>query len=149
MKKFIYLFAIAFIFLSISCKKDESESDVNQLLGKWKLVQIYADPGDGSGTWRTIESNKTREFKANGKMIVTNGATCLGFGSKDKKVATYELRPYIGDHLDDPNTENKKMDRYNLMIKDCGSAILTFENGHLKILFPCIEGCGELYEKVK
>jgi hypothetical protein len=149
MKKINYLFAIAFIFLVISCKKDESKSDVNELLGKWKLVQIYADPGDGSGTWRTIESNKTREFKANGEMIVTNGAICLGFGSKDKEIATYELQPYIGDHLDDPTTENKKTDRYNLMIKDCGSAIITFENGHLKILFFCIEGCGELYEKIK
>jgi len=36
-----------------------SEAD---LISKWKLIEMYSDPGDGSGDFETVSSNKTVSF---------------------------------------------------------------------------------------
>jgi len=47
----------------------------NGLIGKWKLVEYLADPGDGSGTYREVTADvaHTIEFKENGEFIEKKG----------------------------------------------------------------------------
>ena len=51
---------LAVILLLFGCSSDDVDS--SNIVGKWKLVQVLADPGDGSGTFVNIESNKTITF---------------------------------------------------------------------------------------
>src|SRR5688500_16768955 len=43
------------------------------LVGKWKIVEYLADPGDGSGTYQEVKSDlaHTIEFKENGEFVET------------------------------------------------------------------------------
>ncbi|WP_130736341.1 hypothetical protein [Flavobacterium sp. J27] len=65
-----------------SCNNDDSCSCANnKLVGKWKLIEVLADPGDGSGTFNPIESNKILEFK-NNNTVVTNTSMCNPFSNE-------------------------------------------------------------------
>jgi len=57
-----------------ACKGDDDTTD-NEIVGVWKLIQISIDPGDGSGTFQDVETDKTIEFKADGTLI-SNGSIC-------------------------------------------------------------------------
>ena len=67
-----YFLTIAIFFLTFtSCDKDENAT-TNSLEGTWKLTEILADPGDGSGTFNPISSNKKLIFDNNGN-VTSNG----------------------------------------------------------------------------
>jgi hypothetical protein len=70
MKKYIFLLLLIGIF--ISCEKN---NDSTELVGKWELIEILADPGDGSGVFQTVESDKIIAFHADGT-ITSNGLLC-------------------------------------------------------------------------
>ena len=70
MKKQVFLFlALGFLY---SCDKDDDKSTDKGLIGNWKLIEVLADPGDGSGTFAVVESNKIITFQQNG-IITSNG----------------------------------------------------------------------------
>ena len=39
-----------------------TEEETDDLRNKWKLIEVLADPGDGSGTFQPVESDKTISF---------------------------------------------------------------------------------------
>lgn len=122
---------IIFILL-ISCDSKEIEPQ-NDLVGKWRLIEVYADPGDGSGTFNPVSSSKTIEFKNNGR-FVSNGQMC-----------------YIEIVPTDGSKGSYSFDNKTLVPDNCEFEFeLPFElNGNeLTISYFCIEGCGEKYEKV-
>ena len=45
--------------------------DQNEL-GTWRLIEVRADPGDGSGTFQPVISSKTVTFETNGTMRLTS-----------------------------------------------------------------------------
>ena len=55
-------------------KKEENETNA-ELIGKWRLIEILMDPGDGSGTFSQVESSKVVEFQLDGT-ITSNGSLC-------------------------------------------------------------------------
>ena len=64
MKKIIfYLFSI---LLVVSCKNDDDnvqfQPSYTNPVSHWQLIEIYADPGDGSGDFNPVDSNKTITF---------------------------------------------------------------------------------------
>jgi len=62
----------------MSCNSDDdgNDSDLNtELVGRWKLIEIYSDPGDGSGGFESVDSEKTIEFKAD-ETLIANGELC-------------------------------------------------------------------------
>ena len=130
MKK-VLLLAIVYLCL-VSCSSDNEDQDPS-LVGEWKLIEIYSDPGDGSGGYNPVVSIKTIEFKSNGK-YVSNGTLChLSLESNNASYGTY-------------SSEDKTISPTNCdpMTK------LTFEikNSNLIINHFCIEGCGEKYRKL-
>lgn len=130
MKNYVLLLAAA---LLLSCNKDKISPD-NELIGTWKLIEVLADPGDGSGTFYPVNSEKTITFKTTGE-ITSNGSLC--------------------DMSTDANKSTKgtfSPENYTFRSDDCNNPEYVFnfliEDNHLIIIYPCIEGCRTKYSKV-
>lgn len=117
--------------LVLSCSKNSSNEV--ELIGKWQLVEIYADPGDGSGTFETVESDKEIEFLSN-NTVVSNGALCTMGMSSDQTTGSYDPESsYI-----EPQDCSGSNVRINYQIVD----------SKLQLRYMCIEACVEKYVKV-
>ena len=137
--KRIFLY-IVFSFFIISCtNKDEdsfmpSEAD---LISKWKLIEMYSDPGDGSGDFETVSSNTIISFYSD-NVIVSNGDLCImGTNTTDGSFGTFTI-----------GTTN------TIMPSSCAaeqpfSMTFVIENSILLIYYPCIEACVEKYELIE
>lgn len=127
MKYGYILFFVATALLFSSCKKEESP----ELVNSWKLIEILADPGDGSGTFQPVTSDKVVSFYADGT-VTSNASICtmetqIGNGSS----GTYSS-------VDSTITVN-----------GCATTgfPLTFEmsGANLILNYPCFEPCKEKY----
>ena len=58
------------VLLAVSCNSEDVE-----LVNKWQLIEMLADPGDGSGGFEPVTSNKVIEFWDDGT-ITSNGSIC-------------------------------------------------------------------------
>lgn len=73
-----YLIALFCCTLFACSSENVPFSDSNELIGKWELVEMLMDPGDGSGefqatTWEVILSIEDNQD------VIANGILC-GFG---------------------------------------------------------------------
>jgi hypothetical protein len=130
------LFIVLFAAIT-SCSTTPNSPDLNldseEITGKWQLTETLADPGDGSGTWQTVENGRTLEFTSNG-LVKTSGSFCneeeineTSYDSAEKMIST-----------------------------DCGENTieLKYELKEGKLfIYPhsprCIEACGSKYEKIE
>jgi hypothetical protein len=133
MKKYRFLL-IMFSLLGalVSCQQDEVKG--NQLLGKWKLIEQLADPGDGSGVFTPINSDMTISL-FNDSTFTSSGSLCMmnsissgssqGSYSPTKKTIT-------------PNGCS-------------GSTTISYEikENYLILYFLCVEACAQKYKKVE
>lgn len=122
-------FAIV-LLIAISC---DHESGPVSLKGKWKLVAQLVDPGDGSGMFINISSEKTLEFYSNAT-VSSNGSICsMDAGTTTKTTGTYDEQ------------EN------SIIPIDCvpGNKIYyTIEGKDLILTYTCKEGCKAKYAKL-
>jgi len=128
MKKVIFILITSGILFS--CKKNDEAN--SELIGVWNLTEIYADPGDGSGSFFDVDSDKTITFKRNG-VLISNGDLCELSTSSDKRTK---------------GTYSQTLSTFNS--DDCtNNQDFPFElNGNTLIIsYPCIEGCKAKYEK--
>ncbi|MEE9361537.1 MAG: hypothetical protein V3U92_02965 [Cellulophaga sp.] len=118
-----------------ACTKDNKENTSNdEFFGKWKLVAQLVDPGDGSGTFQDITSNKIIEFKAN-KTILSNRDICHMLSTKDSTThATYN-------------------NKHEIISSSCSNQIwnpsFLLKDNDLIISYPCIEACKEKYTRTQ
>lgn len=126
MKKALLLFIVTGFLLS--CSKNNEE-----LVGKWKLVELLADPGNGSGVFHPVSSNKVLEFYSDGT-VKSNGAICL-----------------MDRASDTPSTGWYSLTDSTITGDDCKDASrkITFEHTGPKLIlnYPCIEPCRGKYRK--
>lgn len=116
---------------TLSC--DEQKESPAGLTGEWQLTEILADPGDGSGTFRPVDNNKTLTFYANGEVTATNGTLCgMDISATGNQTGTYTV-------------EN---DRIRLDQCETAGFLYEIERNELIIWYHCIEGCGEKYRRV-
>lgn len=128
MKKIHYYFILGLLF--IACNKDDSNFSETELTGKWVLKELYVDPGDGSGKFKSVNSNKQLEFHDDGT-VTSNGSLCqISADSDMPSEGTYSTIDSI-IHPDDCD--------YNIQ--------LTLKNSSLIIYKPCFEGCAEKYKR--
>lgn len=128
MKKFAILL-IAVIAI-VSCSKKDKEATNTQTGNTYKLIEILADPGDGSGTFQPVSSNKTIEFKANGT-VVSNGELCeMSTSSNSASAGTYSF------------TDS------TITSANCNKLPFKISGKHLIIFYPCIEPCQGKFEKI-
>ena len=122
-------FAILVILsLFTSCKKNKRDS----LTGTWELKEVLMDPGNGSGVFTAVSSDKNLVFNTNGN-VNSNGIICdMSIESNTSTSGTY--------------SENDS----TIISATCQNLIIKYEvNGDTLILiYPCFEACKAKYIKV-
>ena len=132
MKK-MFVFIIFFSFLSSCSNNEDEKSETVQLEGKWKLIEQLADPGDGSGVFVSIDSDKTIEFSDKGS-IVSNKSLCDPYSEEEISEGTYSITK-------------------NTIITNCENlniATINFEliDGYLILNFISNEGFSQKFKKL-
>jgi len=121
---------LAFTLTLVSCSNNNNSE--KEIVGEWKLIETLADPGDGSGVFQQIDSNKTIEF-FNDNTFTSNGVLCFMSNETTSSTGTYL------------ETESQ------IFPSDCNNSelSLTYEitSSDLIISYFCIEPCKEKYEK--
>lgn len=112
---------------------DDEEENENQLIGIWKLIEVLADPGDGSGTFMAFESDKTIEFKDNGTVTTY---TSLGehFSEEVVKSGSFSLN----NNTITTNSQNP----------DIQKIFFELNNQNLILNFISLEGYSQKFEKI-
>jgi len=88
MKKVLIILLSIGVF--ISCAKNDDIKNTD-LIGKWKLIEVLADLGDGSGIFHSVSSDKIIEFQSNGT-VTSNGSICdMSIESVSSSSGTYSL----------------------------------------------------------
>jgi len=120
-----------------SCKKNNSSEDaVRSIVGKWKLSEVYSDPGDGSGKFTKVNGGKILEFTSEGE-VSSNSSLC----SMISNGLLHEESSYI--------ISESSGNRNKLIIDKCGYELnYELKGNQLTIYYPCIEGCGERFVRV-
>jgi hypothetical protein len=131
-KKAVILISILFVFFD--CSSDGLGK--NSLIGKWKLIEVLADPGDGSGVFKPVDSNKTLEFFEDG-FVRSNGSLCTF-----NIIADQESQGIY-------NTEDS-----SIIPDNCNSNFIELkinfkiEGSRLILNYFCIEACSEKYKRI-
>ncbi|MEO7802262.1 MAG: lipoprotein [Ginsengibacter sp.] len=120
MKK--YFTILLFAALLTSCSKNLSKTG---LVGKWKLTESLMDPGDGSGQWTSPSEKTIIEFTNSGLIKYENKQ------SDNYKVTSDSTMELLSGSSSTINYRYK-VDVDKLYMRP-----------------PCIEACGEKYERVK
>ena len=129
------IWVLVFAILLLSCSEIDDNTTDSVLTGKWKLTEILMDPGDGSGTFHPVSSNKITEFHSDGT-ITSNGSICMASGETNfSGSGTYSLADST------------------IHSADCGTGLplntrFKMEGASLIISYPCDEPCREKYLKI-
>ena len=129
-KSIVVLLLLSLLF---SCNKNDQESATASLVGTWKLTEMLEDPGDGSGTFKPVNSNKKIVF-VNNNQVTSNGILC------DMSINSDTFTE--GSYSETTKTINPS---------DCQNLTINYEvNANSLILsYRCIEGCKAKYIKVE
>jgi hypothetical protein len=122
---FAILVIISFL---ASCKKNDRDS----LTGTWLLKEVLMDPGNGSGVFTAVGSDKNLVFNTNGN-VNSNGVICdMSIESNTSTAGTYS-------EIDS-----------TIISTTCPNLILKYEvsGDTLILIYPCIEPCKAKYIKV-
>jgi hypothetical protein len=131
MKKIIFLLIAA---ITASC--DHSDKDDEQIstttLGTWKLIEVLADPGDGSGVYKKVNSDRTITFFTTGKVECNQSLCSIGSGNGQSATGVFdETNGIIAPDACPSHKINVKL-----------------EGAYLFLTYMCIEPCGEKYERI-
>lgn len=122
--------------LSTGCQQDLPGHIDAELIGKWKLIEVRLDPGNGSGSFHPVASDARIEFSADETFKANINLCSLTTEGSEDSQGTYSSidKTIIPDdcHWND----------LNLRIRYEFDA-----NNELIISYPCIEPCQYKYEK--
>ena len=122
-------FAILVILsLFTSCKKNKRDS----LTGTWELKEVLMDPGNGSGVFTAVSSDKNLVFHTNGN-VNSNGIICdMSIESNSSTSGTYSA-------IDS-----------TIISSTCQNLIIKYEvsGDTLILIYPCFEACKAKYTRV-
>jgi hypothetical protein len=136
---------IVLILMTVSlfnCTSDNSSPKVmnTALLGKWKLMAQLVDPGDGSGVFNSVTSDRVVEFFNNGT-VTANGELCymsIEVGNNHSGTFMEVSGSTFSDGEITPNDCSNPQTKVFYKIED--------EN--LILWYQCIEGCGQKFKKL-
>jgi hypothetical protein len=109
-----------------------SQTIEKEFVGEWKLIETMSDPGDGSGKFHKIDSEKTLKIEPNGK-IKSNGELC-----------------YLSTTTENRTNGQLIKDSNETILKSCDKKykpIYKLTENFIIVYYPCKEGCAEKYEK--
>ena len=135
-----------------SCSNDNDEQiDVNpELIGKWRLIETLNDPGDESGVYESIVSEKTIEFSADGTFII-NGPLCeLSTLIGEDITGRINSSQNSSDNILISNEECEFDKRFNTTYEFNTEYGFRIENSNLIIYWTaCVEACRQKYQKLQ
>lgn len=126
MKKLAFLF-LPIVILLCSCNDDDIQSSAEEdtIVGTWQLVERYADPGDGNGTWQPVENGKVVQINADGTWTC-NYSIC---------------------NTDNTSTSSGTYTTSEFESTDC-TVSYRLEDDNLDLLYSCIEACTGRFERI-
>lgn len=129
MRYLVLLCSISLFALSCS-KQHPKHTDV---AGTWQLKEMLADPGDGSGVFYPVQSNKKLTFNSDG-VVTSNGSIC-----------TMSIETDVG------SKGTYSEDDMTISSQDCTGLKLKYEfdGNTLIVIYPCIEPCKAKYVRVR
>lgn len=133
MKKIIVTLTAIGILFSCNSDDDNNSNIETELVGNWKLIEILADPGDGSGAFSSVESDKIITFESSG-IITSNGNLCsmtINSGSQSSGTYSSSESTFSSASCNNPNYNYTYEKNRNILI----------------ISYPCIEACKAKYIK--
>ena len=133
--KNLALFIVSGLLITLfACNKEACEPG-DGIVGEWRLVEELMDPGDGSGTFQPIVSDKEIKFNTDGT-FEANGDMCgLSNQSGTPNSGTY-----------DTSTETFSPD--NCMSMAPMSYRYSITGNTLILTLPCICGCQQKYKRI-
>lgn len=137
MKYLGYVFVVLFLLSNCNKDKDEEHNDgeVN-LIGSWTYIEVLQDPGDGSGTFQPVTSDKTVTFISDGT-LVSNGNICdMSIESNQSSSATYDETAMT---FTSTACTNQSPLSYSYEI--VGQELI--------LKYPCFEACQAKFDKVE
>jgi len=138
MKIILSVISTSLLVLLFSCEKatcEFGEEEQNGIVGKWRLVEELMDPGDGSGIFQAVVSDKEiiffgdGTFEANGEVCtMTNQSSTNHNGTYDTSLETFSPA----------NCQIMAPMYYNYSVSG-NTLILTY---------PCACGCQQKYKRI-
>lgn len=127
-----YFASFLMILLLASCKKTDTINGTG-IVGNWKLIEVLADPGDLSGTFKPVQSNKKIIFNSDSSFTCTGNICDMSTETTAASSGSYQA------------VNNK------IIPANCSSINLGYSlNGNtLLVFYPCIEPCTSKYIRVK
>ncbi len=116
----------------ISCKKEDKPTTPNpnpSSFTRYALVELLMDPGDGSGTFQPVTSNKFIELYNDGT-IKSNGDICS-----------------MSPDANNPTNGTYSLSDSSIAVSGCDTLDFDLDNSTLIINYPCIEPCRAKYQK--
>ncbi|WP_159439336.1 lipocalin-like domain-containing protein [Tenacibaculum agarivorans] len=126
--------------LLIGCSSDSKNVEIeNSIIGTWKLIEIYNDSGDGTGSWKPVENGYTYNFSIDGQFTSTRFSECSsGNYTIDANQLTLDF-DCNGFTTGIEKPEGIFIENY------------AFESNtvvFIPIYLNCVEGCGWKFEKL-
>ena len=122
------------ILVLASCDKAACSSS-NGIVGEWELIEELMDPGDGSGTFQPVTSDKEIKFCDDGT-FESNGDMCfMGNQANSTQEGTYD-------------TATSTFSPNNCMTMAPMSYSYSVSGNTLILSYPCIEGCQQKYCRI-
>ncbi|WP_204346604.1 lipocalin family protein [Psychroserpens algicola] len=116
-----------------SCSKNEDKNSETDLIGSWKLIEVLADPGDGSGTFQPVESEKIIEF-TNNETVTTNSSLCEPYSEEIITSGSFSL----SDNTISTNCQNPNI----------ATLFFELEDEYLILNFISNEGYSQKFQKI-
>lgn len=140
------LIVIPILFFACTSNESPNESQTCEdieLVGKWELIEEFIDPGNGSGDFESITSDRVIEFFSDG-MVTVNGELCFMENSLgEPSFGTYEV---TSDQTADTTYDGE------IIPNDCEfDTLVSFDltaNGNLILWYHCREACGQKFSKI-
>lgn len=121
--------------LGTGCSNDSYEDPQQDLIGTWRLEEVYFDPGDGSGNFQPVDIEKLIEFKSDGTVRSDQNLCFAGNAGGSSSSGIFLLPDSILQI--DGCPERPAPTRFSL------------KDESLVVSYPCIEACQEKYIKIE
>lgn len=133
MKKLLLLLVAAFALPA--CQEDQDDRlNLAVLEGTWLLTEVLFDPGDGSGEFRKIDSERQMSL-APDNTYNANYDVCQAIEEGEKFSGSFE-----------------RIDAQEFLIPCAGSLLNSvqgrLEDGFLVLYYPCDEPCAYKFRKI-
>lgn len=141
MKKILSMTIILSLILLLSgCNNDDETNSDSSIVGIWQLIEVYNDPGDGSGGWQPVDNGYKYTFTSNNMFFSDRFSECnYGTYSLNANQLTLDFGcSGFTTNIENPNAvfiENMSFEANDLILNPT-------------YLF-CVEGCGWKFKKIE